>query len=491
MLGIEQFKKIQEYKNLKISKLKVSEILNISYSTVDRWWDKDEEFFYSFEKSHEFILDNYREYIINLIKVYPEINNNVVLSRLKEEFGDFDIPKSTFYRYIKSLRLQVGLEKPKRNYKMQEVIEPGYQAQVDFGQYAMKSMYGSNMRVYFFVMTLSYSRMKFAYFSIEPFDAKKVVEAHEFAFRYFGGRPEIIVYDQDRTMVVSKNLGDIIFVKEFEDYVKEVGYSIYLCKGYDPETKGKVEKAVDYVKRNFLDGRTYYGIDRLNVDCINWLDRDGNGQVHTFTKKAPRELFRKGANLLVRVYEKKEDDIRVLTLFHDALEYNDNFYKVPTTITKDGDRVRVEKNDDYILIYQALTNDLICKHKLVDGVGKVIKVPVEEIKELLVEEELLALYKDKKEVTDFIVGMRKQKPRYIYPQCRRFIKLRKIYNEDQLLEGIKFCNKKEIYTIMELSSFLLYKYGEDLAKKHIQIHVFKHYKQEADKIREKENGRYI
>lgn len=234
-------------------------------------------------------MDNYREYIVNLIKVYPGINNNVVLNRLKEEFGDFDIPKSTFYRYIKSLKLQVGLEKPKRNYKMQEVIEPGYQAQVDFGQCVMKSMYGSNIRVYFFVMTLSYSRMKFSYFSIEPFDAKKVVEAHEYAFRYFGGRPETIVYDQDRAMVVSENLGDIIFVKKFEDYVKEVGYSIYLCKRYDPETKVKVEKAVDYVKRNFLDGRTYYGIDRLNIDCINWLDRDGSG----YTKKLQGNYLKK------------------------------------------------------------------------------------------------------------------------------------------------------------------------------------------------------
>ena len=29
------------------------------------------------------------------------------------------------------------------------------------------------------------------------------------------------------------------FVKEFEDYIKETGFSIYLCKGYDPQTKGR------------------------------------------------------------------------------------------------------------------------------------------------------------------------------------------------------------------------------------------------------------
>lgn len=57
MLGIEQFKKLQE---LGLSKLKVSEKLNLSYKTVCNWWERDEKFFESFQKEHEFILDNYR-----------------------------------------------------------------------------------------------------------------------------------------------------------------------------------------------------------------------------------------------------------------------------------------------------------------------------------------------------------------------------------------------------------------------------------------------
>ena len=102
--------------------------------------------------------------------------------------------------------------------------------------------------------------MKFAYFSVDPFDIKKTIDAHIAAFKYFGGRPQMIVYDQDKTMVVSENLGEVIFVKEFEDFIKETGFTIYLCKGYDPSTKGKIEKTVDYIKHQFLDGRIYYGM---------------------------------------------------------------------------------------------------------------------------------------------------------------------------------------------------------------------------------------
>lgn len=60
MLGIEQYRKLQELKELGVSKLKVSEKLNLSYKTVCNWWDRDEEFFNSFQREHEFILDNYR-----------------------------------------------------------------------------------------------------------------------------------------------------------------------------------------------------------------------------------------------------------------------------------------------------------------------------------------------------------------------------------------------------------------------------------------------
>lgn len=87
--------------------------------------------------------------------------------------------------------------------------------------------------------------------------ACSTINEHIAAFYYFGGRTQMIMYDQDKTMVVSENLGEVIFVKEFEEFIKDTGFSIYLCKGYDLSTKGKVEKTVDFVKHQFLDGRIY------------------------------------------------------------------------------------------------------------------------------------------------------------------------------------------------------------------------------------------
>lgn len=100
---MQQFKKLQEFKKLGISKLKVLEKLNLSYKTVWNWWDRDEEFFNKFQKEHEFILDNYRQYIIEILKICPQINNTVLLRRIKDDFSDFDSPVATFIGMLKRL----------------------------------------------------------------------------------------------------------------------------------------------------------------------------------------------------------------------------------------------------------------------------------------------------------------------------------------------------------------------------------------------------
>lgn len=52
------------------------------------------------------------------------------------------------------------------------------------------------------------------------------------------GRPKEIVYDQDRVMVVSENAGDIILTEAFEQYQSYARFSVHLCRGFDPESKG-------------------------------------------------------------------------------------------------------------------------------------------------------------------------------------------------------------------------------------------------------------
>jgi len=70
------------------------------------------------------------------------------------------------------------------------------------------------------------------------------------------GAPEL-VFDQDSIVAVSENYGDIIYTYEFEKYRKLHRLTNYLCRKADPESKGKVESMVKYVKNNFLPNRFF------------------------------------------------------------------------------------------------------------------------------------------------------------------------------------------------------------------------------------------
>ena len=96
MISKETYDKIQEYKETGLSILKTTQKLGISYNTTYKWWNKTDEEFTSFQKEHEFVLDNYRQYIIEQLKLCPQINNTLILRRLQENFPDFEIPSATF-----------------------------------------------------------------------------------------------------------------------------------------------------------------------------------------------------------------------------------------------------------------------------------------------------------------------------------------------------------------------------------------------------------
>lgn len=78
-------------------------------------------------------------------------------------------------------------------------------------------------------------------------------------------------------------------------YVKklrqECKVSVYMCRGADPESKGKIENTVKYIKGNFLRNRMYVDDSILNCSCLDWLERTANKKVHGTRKRVPAEVF--------------------------------------------------------------------------------------------------------------------------------------------------------------------------------------------------------
>jgi transposase len=216
------------------------------------------------------LLDSYESFVKDRLQAHPAASAAQVNDWLKEHHKDFPcISAKTIYNFVMAIRQKysIPLEEPGREYFVVEELPYGLQAQADFGQYILRNAEEKRKKVHFFVMMLSRSRMKFVRFSATPFTSRTAIDAHEDAFNFFQGVPREVVYDQDRLLLVDENMGDLLLTREFKNYVFEQEFSVYFCRKADPESKGKIENVVKFVKNNFLYGRVYYDMIRCRHRC--------------------------------------------------------------------------------------------------------------------------------------------------------------------------------------------------------------------------------
>ena len=115
------------------------------------------------------------------------------------------------------------------------------------------------------------------------------------------------------------------------------------------------------------------------MSSLKWLDGFGNGQVNERTKKIPRDMFKNEYLKLQHVYERKNRDVVVASPDKNVVEFKGNFFEIPQEKIINEDRVRIEKHGGMILIYHALTNDLLCKYVVPDGEGNIMTLPKKNI----------------------------------------------------------------------------------------------------------------
>jgi transposase len=287
------------------------------------------------------LLDDYESFVKKRLEDHPAASAAQVHDWLKEQYKDFPyISAKTVYNFVMAVRQKysIALEETSREYFVVEELPYGFQAQADFGQYILRNAEEKRKKVHFFVMMLSRSRMKYVRFSAIPFTSRTAIDAHEEAFKFFEGIPKEVVYDQDRLFLVDENLGDLLLTQDFKNYVFEQTFRVHFCRKADPQSKGKVENVVKFVKNNFLYGRAFYDTDTLQAQVLGWLQRTGNGMPHTSIRKIPLQewaIEKEHLSPWVSVQILPAYIMRYVRL-DNTIAYAGNFYSVPQgTFKKD------------------------------------------------------------------------------------------------------------------------------------------------------------
>lgn len=168
--------------------------------------------------------------------------------------------------------------------------KPGRQAQMDWGILKYRDRSDRICKVACFVMVLGYSRMRYIEFS-RRCDEASLLRCMIHAFEYFGGIPETVLTDRMKTVLSSVDHGKPVWQQTFERFATEMGFVPKVCRSRRPQTKGKVERLVHFVKDNFMAGRQFIDFGNLQTQALAWCD-SVNRKVHGTTGERPVDLLK-------------------------------------------------------------------------------------------------------------------------------------------------------------------------------------------------------
>ena len=408
----------------------------------------------------------YEAFVHDKLKMYQDTSAAQIHDWLRESYTDLpDVSPRSVYNFVMFVRQKYNIPVVhlSREYFPIEELPYGEQAQVDFGIYNMRQSSGNRKKVWFFAMVLSRSRMKFVYFWDIPYTAQSVCLAHEAAFAFFEGIPKTVVYDQDRTILVEENLGDLMLTAAFKQYAGARKYHLHFCRKADPESKGKVENVIQYVKKNFLYNRVYADIRSLNAETLAWLNRTANSLVHNYTKKTPRNEFMIEKLLLTPytpiLIDPKEDKI-----YHvrktNTISYKSNFYSLPMgTYQGPGTKVNLKETNGIIEI-RSLNEDLICTHQMSLLSGQTItnsnhkRDNTKSLEELI--QSISARFTALDRATQYLQRIKADYPRYARDQWQSIDKaLSQANNQHDIDSSLDFCIDNNLFNGSDFKEVLM------------------------------------
>lgn len=453
--------KVRALANDGISKSRISRELGLDRATVRKYIEMDEDEFHKLIEQGRNLprkLSEYLCYVKEELQAQPYLSAAQIEDRLKEHYADLpQVHSKTVYNFVHLVRRQYGIEKPKgeghRDFEKLPPVAYGKQAQVDFGEYNMQTPTGGRKKVCFFVMVLSRSRYKFVYFQAIPFTTRDAVYAHLLAFEYFQGIPWEILYDQDSVFIHDENLGDYLFTHDFGAFVRSQPFEAVFCRKLDPQSKGKVENVVGYVKKNFLRGRMYHGAPELNQGALSWLSRTANAKVHGTTHKVPLSEWETEKQHLQKLKEKAIKPEAGLSTYNvrkdNTVAYRGNFYTLPLgTYQGRKTTILLSEAEGQLNLY-AMDRTLLATHPVSIGKGELVRnidhtrdkssssvQSHQQAYRLLGSDEKAAMYLDL---------LRKDKPRYYHDNLRALIKGTKGLPGEFIRQGLTFCLENGLY----------------------------------------------
>lgn len=310
------------------------------------------------------ILSDYTSVLDHLLS--SGISNTVICFERLKQLG-YTGGHTTVKCYIRQHKYLIPAKRkqvaPQGNRGRRYHTSPGEAYQMDWGFVYVATDYGITIKCACFTMICHHCGT--CYIEFFP-NAKQenlfIGMIH--AFRYMG-IPRYILTDNMKSVVIKRDFdGNPIWQKDYEDFMKTVGFQTKLCKPRHPFTKGKVERLVRFVKENFLVGRSFLDITDLNQSALDWCNRQ-NAVYHRATDCVPQQLHETSCSKRTASLLETQQIFRYLCplrkiSFDGFVNYEGRRFGVPYRYT--GSLVRVRRENTQLYIYSADARSLLVTH---------------------------------------------------------------------------------------------------------------------------------
>jgi len=159
--------------------------------------------------------------------------------------------------------------RPQAEAYLRLVTLPGEQAQVDWGHFGHLAVGRARRPLMAFVMVLSWSRRIFLRFFLDA-RMESFLRGHVGAFEAWGGLPRVLLYDNLKSAVLERQGDAIRFHPTLLEFAGRYRYEprpVAVARGNE---KGRVERAIRYIRDNFFAARSFTDLDDLNRQADAW-----------------------------------------------------------------------------------------------------------------------------------------------------------------------------------------------------------------------------
>ncbi len=276
------------------------------------------------KRYHPSGLDPFRDYILETIANFPRIR----APRMRMLLMDRGYRGS-----VSSVRaLMRKIQKKHRQAYLKLEQMPGEEAQVDWADFGKVKVEGGFRRLSCFVMVLAYSRQMFARFGYDQC-LESFLSGHVEAFHFLGGVPRSILYDNLKSAVIERQDGHIRFNKSLMEFSVHFRFHAKACAPYAGNQKGRVERAIRYIRENFFEARPFTNLDDLNGQLDKWRDEIANRRPWPQNReRTVSEAFAEEKGILIPVADTDPETSRIVVVRSGKRPYvqiDGNHYSIP------------------------------------------------------------------------------------------------------------------------------------------------------------------